>query len=58
MAEQPKRYVAWPGNQGWGFAAFIVILAAACYFGAYSIHNATYRSPRDPTTIGAINHNP
>ena len=42
---------------GWGFAAFISILTIAMYVGAYEIHQATYRSPRDPTTIGSISHN-
>ena len=42
---------------GWGFAALICVLTAALYFTAYEIHMATYRSPRDPTTLGAISHN-
>lgn len=50
-------YVPFKGNRGWGFAAFICILTAAMYFGAYVVHKATYRDPRDPTTLGAINHN-
>jgi hypothetical protein len=43
------RYIPFPGPQGWRVAAFIVLLAAALYFGAYSIHNATYKPPTDPT---------
>ncbi len=56
MTESPK-YVPFK-KQGWGFASFIVILALAITYGTYLIHKATYRSPRDPTTLGAINHNP
>jgi hypothetical protein len=42
---------------GWGFATFICIVTISMYLGAYAIHKATYRSPRDPTTLGAISHN-
>ena len=45
------RHIPYPGLQGWGFAAFICILTAALYVGAYEIHKATYRDPRLPTTI-------
>jgi hypothetical protein len=45
------RRVPYPGQQGWGFAAFICILTAALYFAAYSIHKATYKLPTDPTNI-------
>jgi hypothetical protein len=45
------RYIPYPGQQGWGFAAFICILTAALYFGAYMIHKATYKLPIDPTDI-------
>jgi hypothetical protein len=45
------RHVAFPGPQGWGAAAFIVILAASLVFGAYTIHKATYKPPTDPTDI-------
>lgn len=34
--------------QGWGVAAFIVVLAIACTFGAWTLHKETYRSPNDP----------
>ena len=34
-------------NTGWGFAAFITLVALALIFAAWSIHHATYRSPRD-----------
>jgi len=49
--DQNGRYVPFPGNRGWGFAAFICILTAALYLTAYAIHRATYRDPRLPTTI-------
>ena len=42
---------------GWGFSTFIFIVTISMYLGAYAIHQATYRSPRDPTTLGAISHN-
>jgi hypothetical protein len=45
------RHIPYSGPQGWGFAAFICILTAALYFGAYEIHKATYRDTRLPTTI-------
>ncbi|GEM_PF-3461768 len=45
------RYIPFPGPQGWGAAAFICILTAALYFAAFEIHKATYRDPRDPSTI-------
>lgn len=36
-------------NQGWGFAAFITLLAAAAFFTAFAIYDNTYHSPNDPT---------
>jgi hypothetical protein len=45
------RYIPYPGPQGWGFAAFICVLTAALYFTAFQIHKATYRDPRDPSTV-------
>lgn len=45
------RRVPYAGPQGWGFAAFIVLLTAALAFGAYSIHKATFKAPTDPTNI-------
>lgn len=44
-------HVPYAGPQGWGVALFIVLLAAVLVFSAYSIHNATYKSPRDPTNV-------
>jgi hypothetical protein len=44
-------HVPWEGPKGWGFAAFICILSAAMVFGAWTIHKATYKSPRDPTNV-------
>jgi hypothetical protein len=49
-SDQPT-YVQYEGNRGWGVAAFIVLLAALCVFGAWTIHKNTYKSPRDPTYI-------
>ena len=37
--------------QGWGFAAFIVLLAVLCIAGAAWIHDATYCDPRDPMCV-------
>lgn len=36
-------------SQGWGFAAFITLLAAAAFFTAFTIYGNTYHSPNDPT---------
>ncbi len=41
------------GPRGWGVALFIVALAAALATAAYTIHKATYKSPRDPTNINS-----
>jgi hypothetical protein len=49
----PGRHIPYPGQQGWGFAAFICILTAALYLSAYAIHKATYKLPTDPTNIPA-----
>ncbi len=48
------RYVPFAGPKGWGAAAFIVLLAAALVFGAYSIHKATYKPPTDPTNLDGV----
>ena len=37
-----------PSAQGWGVAAFIIALAIAANFTAYSIHRATYLKPDAP----------
>lgn len=34
--------------QGWGMAAFIVLLALLCIAGATWMHYETYCDPRDP----------
>lgn len=52
------RYTPYPGQQGWGFAAFICILTAALYFSAYMIHKATYKRPTDPTNIPSAQRAP
>jgi hypothetical protein len=44
-------YVPWTGPKGWGNAAFIVILAAALAFSAYTIHKKTFKPFRDPTNV-------
>jgi hypothetical protein len=44
-------YVPWTGPSGWGVAAFIVLLAAALVFGAYTIHQRTWKPFRDPTNV-------
>ena len=36
-------------NQGWGFAAFITLLAVAGFVIAFTINRATYHSPNDVT---------
>jgi hypothetical protein len=50
-AQTDGQYVPYAGQQGWGVAIFIVLLAAVLVFSAYSIHHATYKNPRDPTNI-------
>jgi hypothetical protein len=37
-----------PNKLGWGAALITCIFTAALGFGAYTIHNNTYRHPRDP----------
>jgi hypothetical protein len=37
-----------PNKLGWGAALVTCIFTAALGFGAYTIHNNTYRHPRDP----------
>ena len=47
-------YVRVPVNnnsQGWGVAAFVVLLAVAAAFGAWTIHKRTYQHPRAPITM-------
>jgi hypothetical protein len=43
------RYVPANTNQGWGIAAFIVLLALACVATATVIHKKTYKHPTDVT---------
>jgi hypothetical protein len=40
-----------PNKQGWGAAAITCLLTAGLAFTAWSIHNATYRHPRDPMAV-------
>lgn len=37
-----------PNNKGWGIALFVIILAIAANYTAYSIHKATYLQPDAP----------
>lgn len=37
-----------PNKQGWGFATVVCILTAGLFFTAKTIHERTYRHPRDP----------
>jgi hypothetical protein len=48
------RYIPFPGPRGWGGATFIVLLAAALVFSAYSIHKATFKPPTDPTNLDGV----
>lgn len=41
-----------PSSQGWGVAAFIIVLAILANVTAYSIHKATYLKP-DKTAVEA-----
>ncbi len=40
-----------PNTQGWGFALVVCVLTGGLFYGAYSIHAATYRHPRDPMAV-------
>jgi hypothetical protein len=40
-----------PNKEGWGFAAVVCLLTAGMLYGAYSIHERTYRHPRDPMMV-------
>ena len=42
-----------PSSQGWGVAAFIIILAIVANTVAYRIHKATYLKPDAPSTTSA-----
>lgn len=37
-----------PTREGWPAAIATTLLAVALWFGAWSIHKATYRNPTDP----------
>lgn len=41
-------------NQGWGAALFIVVLTAALWFTAFTIHKRTYHSPNDPLVPSTV----
>lgn len=42
-----------PSKQGWGVAAFIIILAIVANTMAYQIHKATYLAPDAPAPAAA-----
>ena len=39
--------------QGWGVAAFIVVLAILSNLFIYTVHKRTYKNPIDPTYVNA-----
>lgn len=39
-----------PNKLGWGFATVVCIMTAGLFFTAKTIHDRTYRHPRDPMT--------
>lgn len=40
-----------PNKLGWGFATVVSLVTAGMFYGAYSIHERTYRHPRDPMNV-------
>ena len=42
-----------PSSQGWGVAAFIIILAIVANTVAYRVHKATYLRPDAPAAAAA-----
>jgi hypothetical protein len=46
-----RTHIPWEGPKGWGAAAFIVCLALALVFSAYTIHKRTFKPFRDPTNV-------
>ena len=52
MADHVDRYVPAETNGGWGFAAFIVLVAVALIVTVTYIHKQTYRHPTDVTWHG------
>ena len=47
IPQHTDRYVPAETNGGWGFAAFIVLLAVICIATATYIHKKTYLHPTD-----------
>ena len=45
-----------PSKQGWGVAAFIIILAIVANTVAYRVHKATYLQPDTPAAAAAAEH--
>ena len=42
--------------QGWGVAAFIVVLAILSNIFIYSVHKKTWKNPVDPTYVNERGH--
>jgi hypothetical protein len=42
-----------PNKLGWGFAAFIIVLAIVTNVAVFSIHKATYQKPDKPKAEAA-----
>ena len=58
MAVQTTRVASSTGKvnnnaQGWGVAAFIVVLAIISNIFIYTVHKKTYKAPTDPTWVDA-----
>ena len=51
MAHDYARVPVDNNKQGWGVAAFVVLLAVAAAFSAWTIHKRTYQHPRAPITM-------
>lgn len=45
-----------PSSQGWGVAAFIIVLAIVVNTVVYRIHQATYLKPDAPKAAAAAEH--
>ena len=47
-----------PTREGWPYAILTTVVAISLWFGAWSIHKATYRHPTDPMfrAKGAMPH--
>ena len=52
MAPHTDRFVRADVNGGWGFATFVIVLAAVLCASAAYIHNKSYKHPTDVTWVG------